>query len=1049
MKKSILFSVIVFSLIFLGFAKEKNKKGQVYSPTYFKSDYEFISTNRILMWVSNSGDGSFNPITNASGFYWPGGAAATKTAIFEDGLVWGGLIDSMPRVNGSTYRHGCLPGRILDDGLPDDPSAERNRIYKIRRDWEMLPDGEEKAQYEKDYYEWPGEWGAPYIDVNKDGKFTRGIDKPEFVGDEVLWWVMNDLDTATSRFTYGSDPIGLEVQVTVWAFSKASLLGDVVFKKYKIINKGNDFVKDMYLGYWADVDLGSATDDFVGCDTSLNLGYSYNEEAIDYIYGENVPAVGYQFLETPSVPSSLSDTAFVDGNLIAGKKNLPMTSFVLYIGGSSKYRDPLMGEIDGTFHFYNNMRGKIWNGDSYVDPNTGVPTSFCLSGDPVNGTGWYEGEGWPGGLKGGDRRMFQSTGPFDFAPGDTQNIVIAIPIAFQENYIQSVAFLKERCRRLQKIYYNKFNPSVKKPSLNAYVKESEILLWWQGEQNKFVDLNTSEDNLDSLYKFEGFRVWQFSDEAGNNPTPIKVFDLKNDVNELFSYSSISNIPVLTSDIRLNNDGILRYVNIDKDYLNNLPLLVDNEYYFGLTVLYTAKNLKYNADLYELTLNSYYETEPVIIKTVPSRNPIDWKTPTNVGEVYFAEHLSGKGDGYVATKIIDPLKITGGEYKVIFSGNEDSLTFSLINEQDEDTIIFHSNDIPEVKKNEFGDYTISANDTMKFPLIDGFQFWLRNIGKDSLNVVKTKYRVKDVLEIISQEESHSVWQKPNSTGKWQIIAKGPSNRLNWQYGGEDAIGTVDYEIRFGESSQYYVSGDEFSLPITVALHNDSLGLGSVPFQIWDIGRTPEDPSDDKRLAIKILDNSPWDSSLTIPDRKWSRLPNGDWEEIYAFEPEGWNADTSIYPDRSGLTNISNHKFGALVIRGDLPEPGTVIRITTWKPLSPEDTFVISIPSVNLNDKEYAKTKIDEITVFPNPFYGIRAEAENSIKVTFTNLPKEVTILIYSLSGHLVKKLSKSIITPFLEWDLRNMSGLLVSSGIYIAHLDMPGIGEKIMKIAVVF
>ncbi len=37
---------------------------------------------------------------------------------------------------------------------------------------------------------------------------------------------------------------------------------------------------------------------------------------------------------------------------------------------------------------------KMWvsnNGDGSHDPNTGKPTTFALCGDPVAGTGWYEG----------------------------------------------------------------------------------------------------------------------------------------------------------------------------------------------------------------------------------------------------------------------------------------------------------------------------------------------------------------------------------------------------------------------------------------------------------------------------------------------------------------------------------------------------------------------------------------------------------------------------------------------------------------------------------
>src|SRR3989339_503182 len=261
--------------------------------------YQYISVNQIFMWVSNNGDGSFDPRTGGSGFYWPGGENATSSAIFEDGLIWGAKVDTQIRVNGSTYRHGLQAGKILSNGEADNPNLEKYRVYKIRKGWENLPFGPTRDGYEKDYNEWPIEDGAPFV---VDG---YGNKIPEFVGDEVLWCVMNDLDSNRSTYTYGTNPMGLEVQMTVYGFNRQGDLGDVVFKKYTIINKGSLTLKDMNLAYWSDPDLGNAADDFVGCDTLLNLGYSYNGDNNDeWYYGSPPPAVGYVFLQGPTVSAT-------------------------------------------------------------------------------------------------------------------------------------------------------------------------------------------------------------------------------------------------------------------------------------------------------------------------------------------------------------------------------------------------------------------------------------------------------------------------------------------------------------------------------------------------------------------------------------------------------------------------------------------------------------------------------------------------------------------------------------------------------------------------
>jgi hypothetical protein len=37
---------------------------------------------------------------------------------------------------------------------------------------------------------------------------------------------------------------------------------------------------------------------------------------------------------------------------------------------------------------------------------------------------------------------------------------------------------------------------------------------------------------------------------------------------------------------------------------------------------------------------------------------------------------------------------------------------------------------------------------------------------------------------------------------------------------------------------------------------------------------------------------------------------------------------------------------------------------------------------------------------------------------------------------------------LQWNLRNEANLRVASGMYIAHVEAPGIGEKVLKFAIV-
>jgi len=82
----------------------------------------------------------------------------------------------------------------------------------------------------------------------------------------------------------------------------------------------------------------------------------------------------------------------------------------------------------------------------------------------------------------------------------------------------------------------------------------------------------------------------------------------------------------------------------------------------------------------------------------------------------------------------------------------------------------------------------------------------------------------------------------------------------------------------------------------------------------------------------------------------------------------------------------------------------------------------------------------------PYYGYSeyeaSQLDNRIKIT--NLPKDVKIRIYTVSGTLIRTIKKSDNLTSSDWDLKNDHGIPVASGLYIIHVDAEGVGEKILK-----
>jgi hypothetical protein len=117
----------------------------------------------------------------------------------------------------------------------------------------------------------------------------------------------------------------------------------------------------------------------------------------------------------------------------------------------------------------------------------------------------------------------------------------------------------------------------------------------------------------------------------------------------------------------------------------------------------------------------------------------------------------------------------------------------------------------------------------------------------------------------------------------------------------------------------------------------------------------------------------------------------------------------------------------------------------------------VPGGNLTASE-TKSLFDKITVFPNPLYGYNPQTSYSKSpsdvpwVTFSNLPEKVTINIFTLSGTRLRTLTtadkSSPTSPFIRWNLQNEAGLRAASGMYLAIVSCPGLGDKVLKFAII-
>ncbi|RKX24372.1 MAG: hypothetical protein DRP46_13365, partial [Candidatus Zixiibacteriota bacterium] len=409
----------------------------------------FIDANRILMFVTNHGNfgrdlsdlfgydyGTWFPYTGDTADISGNVGDAGRQSPYYAGGLWVGGIDSATAeklVIISEYSDEYVPGPMHDtvevvlDTLSTDPlevdtivvrtfmeDRAEFRVYKLYKD--SLADNPNQDYL--DYLEFAVDQGAPVKE--EDGEIV-----PDMIGDQMCWSVFNDADPDQHNNSSGETaPLGLEVRNTTFSFDRQGALGNIIILRMRIYNKGGKTLDPCYFSIWSDPDLGGAGDDLVGCDTTLGLGFVYNETNNDSQYGDAPPALGIDFFQGPMIDSA-GMTAFMWGDTFPDKMNLGMTSFNKYINGT----DP--DDFNQTFNY---MTGLTRTGGDYT--YDGQVLKFVHSGDPVTGEGDLD-------AAGADRRWMQTTGPIIFRPGDSTEILAAIIVGRGNSNLNSVTVVKQ------------------------------------------------------------------------------------------------------------------------------------------------------------------------------------------------------------------------------------------------------------------------------------------------------------------------------------------------------------------------------------------------------------------------------------------------------------------------------------------------------------------------------------------------------------------------------------------------------------------------------
>jgi hypothetical protein len=689
-------------------AVQGGKTGAAYEEPYTTEDLrgltppvKALTINDIRLFVDRNA--SFAQLAGAGvAVDYPKG---TGHLIWAEGIFWGGLVEDGQtprlRVNGS-HREitGLKAGKVLltSSGQvigSDDP--ETRHVWRVRKDYQQrysennpyyLGDEQSMAydaafsfemdledvdqsdlrtlyeQYDYDWQNWPADEGAPFDDIDEDGHYDPDVDIPGYPGaDQTIWLVANDIpitvdgDTVDiSRRLYRSPGIGLELQMTIWGYEKGPMpyLENALFKQVRLIYTGNyesadtAHIDTMFISQWSDPDLGTYTDDYVGCDIETSLGFVYNSNPIDRFFLENfglpVPAGGYAILQGP----------------VANGETLGMSSFG-YIGAPTPY-EPTLRSYDGTIEWWNLMNGflptphlpyrRYW-----TDPHTGEATKFALSGDPVTGEGWIDGIVYAP----GDRVIFMSAGPFSMALGDTQEVVIALIGGMGYDALSSLSVLRHY-NRVVRLYYELGFKDLSKsfqPTVVGFGGDGQVVLDWGSDLEVVA---TGERGTWTSLEFEGYNVYQLPnpESALDEAVRIATFDRINEITTIIETRLDEKSRALAEAVVQigTNSGIQRHLQIAWDVIRDRPISNDRSYHYAVTsysLIRESQGLPVRM----------VESPPRIITVIPQQPAPGEVYSADYGDTMQVVHVSGPATGRVRVQVINPDEIIDADWEVHF------------------------------------------------------------------------------------------------------------------------------------------------------------------------------------------------------------------------------------------------------------------------------------------------------------------------------------------------------------------------------------------------
>ena len=559
-----------------------------------------------------------------------------------------------------------------------------------------------------------------------------------------------------------------------------------------------------------------------------------------------------------------------------------------------------------------------------------------------------------------------------------------------------------RKRTVQQIYNAnyRFAKPPDKPIVKAIAGDKRATLYWD---------NRAELTFDAFFQkfnFEGYRIYRSTEpnflenklitDAFGKATfrkPIAQFDLVDGVKGLHP------IDVNGASFNLGNDTGLKHSYIDTTVQNG------QTYYYAVVA--------YDQGFTTTTIEGEFlgippsETTSIIKVDISGEVETDINTAVITPRAPAAGYVSpeidlvppqGPGTGTVSINVLDPDSLKDNHtYRLEFENfsafhDNPNPNYRLVNYTTRDTLI----ELTSIKSEE-----------EQTPVLEGFAIDIKN----------------DASVFI--DNANTGWRSGDSN---YLVRVGFDSRFAPAYQSKRVSYPADFEITFKEKGEGDLSfpATSFSQPqaSNITVKNLTEGIEHFQFIFRDVNN---DSIFNAADAIFFVAGD----SAGKPATSFSDLRVG-WSVSFI-------KDTTLAESEQRL-----------------PQPGHIFKVVTTKPFRTGESFEFTTKAPSF-DREQAKSELDNIAVVPNPYVGAASWEPQTTnvgrgerRIYFINLPSQCTILIYTMSGHLVQTLEhNSTLNNGQEaWNLVSRDGMDIAYGVYVYHVDAPNIGSKIGKFAII-